>query len=262
MATVLETIGPRSGSAPVTYTVTELGTVDVMSVFASFDGSAASGTFRPTVTVRSQSGAILARVFPTDTVAAGDSADVTFAPFLKQQATSVVASGGLTLIETKTASGATAAFDFTGIPGTYQNLLLIFYGRGDTAFTLVDTSFQFNGDTGANYDFQVDGGTAGTASASQARAQTQGSLGGIPAATADAGIFTGWDATIPAYATTVGQKFTNSKAGLKVTTTSGGMQVVNVCSYWRSSAAINRILIFPQAGSFVTGSTCSLYGVA
>jgi hypothetical protein len=83
MPSILETVGPRSDSAPLTYTLAETGTVDVMSIFASFDGSAAGGSFRPVVTVRSQSGAILARGFPPDSVAAGDSADVTFAPFLR-----------------------------------------------------------------------------------------------------------------------------------------------------------------------------------
>lgn len=86
MPSILETVGPRSGSAPLTYTLTEAGTVDLMSVFASFDGAAAGGSFLPTVTVRSQNGAILARGFPGEAVAAGGSADVTFAPFLRQAA--------------------------------------------------------------------------------------------------------------------------------------------------------------------------------
>jgi hypothetical protein len=83
MPSILETVGPRSGSAPLTYTLAETGTVDVQSIFAHFNGGGAGGTFRPMVTVRSQNGAILARGFPTDSVAAGDSADVTFAPFLR-----------------------------------------------------------------------------------------------------------------------------------------------------------------------------------
>jgi hypothetical protein len=79
---VLSVIGPRSGSAPVSYEVTERGSFDLQSIFASFNGAAAGAAFRPVVTIRSQNGDILARVFPSDTVAAGDTADVTFAPFL------------------------------------------------------------------------------------------------------------------------------------------------------------------------------------
>jgi hypothetical protein len=79
---LLETVGPRSGSAPLAYTLAEQGTVDLQAVFAHFDGAAASGAWRPTLTIKSQNGTILARLFPSDTLAVGDTADVTYAPFL------------------------------------------------------------------------------------------------------------------------------------------------------------------------------------
>jgi hypothetical protein len=89
---LLETVGPRTGPAPLVYTLAELGTVDVQSIFAHFDGTSASGSFRPTVTVRSQNGTIVSRTFPPDTtLSAGDSADVTFAPLLRAAS----AAGGL-----------------------------------------------------------------------------------------------------------------------------------------------------------------------
>lgn len=87
MSSILETVGPRGGAAPLTYTLAEPGQVDLASVFAHFDGTSAAGSFRPTVTIRAQNGTILARVFPTDTLAAGDTADVTYAPFLRQSST-------------------------------------------------------------------------------------------------------------------------------------------------------------------------------
>jgi hypothetical protein len=136
MASVLETVGPRTGSAPLTYLLAEAGTVDVMSLFAAFDGTNAASSFRPVVTVRSQSGAILARSFPAETVAAGDSADVTFAPFLGRQAAAAGAvettdgvttvsptdtlsiGAGLTLTEPTT---GTARIVATGAAGTVLN---------------------------------------------------------------------------------------------------------------------------------------------
>jgi hypothetical protein len=83
VAVLLETVGPKTGAAPLTYTLTEQGTVDLQSVFAHFNGAGASGAWRPTCTVRSQNGTILSRTFPVDELAAGDTADVTFAPLLR-----------------------------------------------------------------------------------------------------------------------------------------------------------------------------------
>jgi hypothetical protein len=87
----LETIGPRSGAGPLTYMVVELGTFDPQSVFAHFDGTGAGGSFRPALTIRAQDGTILARVFPSTTLAAGDTADVTYAPFLDDDAAAAAA---------------------------------------------------------------------------------------------------------------------------------------------------------------------------
>jgi hypothetical protein len=87
VADPLEIIGPRNGAAPLSYEIVESGTVDLQSVFARFDGSLASGPWRAALTIRAQNGTILGRVFPSDELAAGDSADVTFAPFLRGAAT-------------------------------------------------------------------------------------------------------------------------------------------------------------------------------
>lgn len=95
MATLLDVIGPRNGTAPLTVTITDAGTVDLQSIFAHFDGTSASGIFRPVVTIRSQNGTILARVFPSTTLAVGDTADVTYAPFLGDSQGAVTASLGL-----------------------------------------------------------------------------------------------------------------------------------------------------------------------
>lgn len=69
-------------AAPAVYTVPGSADVELLSAFARFDGSGAAGSFRPALTFYSDAGLILARVFPGDTVTAGDTADVTFAPFL------------------------------------------------------------------------------------------------------------------------------------------------------------------------------------
>lgn len=109
MATALEPIGPRAGTAPLTYTLTDPVEVDITSIFAHFDGAAASGAFRTVVTIRAQNGAILARVFPTsDTLTTGDTADVTFAPFLRGESD---AGGSTQIVYDYTLTADAAAID-------------------------------------------------------------------------------------------------------------------------------------------------------
>ena len=79
------------GSAPTTYTVPNAAEIVPKAINATFDGSGASGSFVPTVEYVSDGGVVVARVPCQTTVAAGGSAEVTFAPFLRGAQT---ASGG------------------------------------------------------------------------------------------------------------------------------------------------------------------------
>ncbi len=74
----------------------------LITVYAEWNGAAASGNFLPCLAIYDNSGVRLGRVFPSSTVTAGDSAVVTYAPF----------PGG---IGTKAASGSGYQFN----TGTY-----------------------------------------------------------------------------------------------------------------------------------------------
>jgi hypothetical protein len=69
-------------NAPAVYTVPSSTSVEPLAAFARYDGTAAGSAFLPALTFYSTAGLILARVFPDTQVAAGGTADVTFAPFL------------------------------------------------------------------------------------------------------------------------------------------------------------------------------------
>jgi hypothetical protein len=56
-----------------------------LSVSAIFDGSAAGAEFLPCLSFYAQSGELIARTFPADAQEVGDVAEVTFAPFLREQ---------------------------------------------------------------------------------------------------------------------------------------------------------------------------------
>lgn len=70
-------------TAPVPFAVVELQTLEaeLLCAYAEWDGSGASGDFLPCLAIYSDAQIRLGRVFPGATVAAGDSAVVTYAPF-------------------------------------------------------------------------------------------------------------------------------------------------------------------------------------
>lgn len=72
-------------AAPNSRTTKDSENFELLAVNATFDGSAASVAFLPAVEVVSDSGAVVGRHVTGETVAAGGSAEVTFAPFLRGQ---------------------------------------------------------------------------------------------------------------------------------------------------------------------------------
>jgi hypothetical protein len=80
---VAEEIRFLGGTAPqLAYTVPGTAVVTPLSAYAVFDGSGAAGDFVACLSFFSQTGELLSRV-PTSTVTAGDTANVTWAPFLR-----------------------------------------------------------------------------------------------------------------------------------------------------------------------------------
>lgn len=76
-----ELIGVPPGTAPIQYQLAPGEALTVESASATFDGSAAAGAFLPCIAFYAPSGELLSRTFPVDSIAAGASAEVTFAPF-------------------------------------------------------------------------------------------------------------------------------------------------------------------------------------
>lgn len=70
------------GSLPAQYVVPPGVELIVQSIVARFKGQAASGAFYPALAIYSQDGRLVGRFHPSTTLAVGDTAEVTFAPFL------------------------------------------------------------------------------------------------------------------------------------------------------------------------------------
>lgn len=164
--------------------------------------------------------------------------------------------GAMTLIATSTALGNA---DFTSIPATYKDLMLIVQGRTNRASAEYDSErMTFNADTGTNYEFEAATWTAGAADTpSQALANTYIEVGTLPGVLSLANSAGSSRILIPNYANTSQHKT------VMVDTTSHGTTAVRRGVYtgaWLSTAAINRIQM-SHLGTPLTGYVISLYGV-
>lgn len=169
------------------------------------------------------------------------------------------ASGALSVISQQVLGSAVATVTFSSIPGTYENLILVIVG----AFTggSSDVELQFNGDTGAHYDWQLLNGNNTATSASASVAQTSILLGQLNQAGTPAAQANSMRIVIPGYADTnfnktvlaENMRITGTTAAALVRTSSGGN--------WRSAAAITSIVVLNDgATTFVANSRFTLYG--
>ncbi len=72
--------------APLDYVVPNAQALELLCANAVFDGSGAAAAFLPALVIISDSGHVVSRTITAASVAAGGSAEVTFAPFLRSQA--------------------------------------------------------------------------------------------------------------------------------------------------------------------------------
>lgn len=72
----------EAGGSSVAYDVPHAQIIELVCATASFDGGGSAGAWFPAVEVVSDSGHVISRTVTPQSVPAGGSADVTFAPFL------------------------------------------------------------------------------------------------------------------------------------------------------------------------------------
>lgn len=170
--------------------------------------------------------------------------------------------GAVTLISTTTLSVA-GVFDLTGIPQTFNDLMLVCLLRGADAGSTDAARMQFNADAGANYGGQYIGASNGTTGAAGLGASTSAYACRVVAAQGlGATIFTPVRIHIPFYTVTSYQKQTFSECmiGLGTGTAQGIVEVEAM--QWTGTAAINEVKIFGQStANFQAGSIVRLYGV-
>jgi hypothetical protein len=150
-------------------------------------------------------------------------------------------------IATQTLSSAASTITLSSIPATYTDIVLVFTG-GTTASTGV--YIQFNGDTGSNYSFTKMYGFGSNKGSGLASNVSRAEIGGCWTASGDVHIL-----NIQNYSNTSTYKTTLYRANDATDTVTAGVAL------WRSTSAINQVLLSLDSTTFTSGSNITIYGI-
>lgn len=169
--------------------------------------------------------------------------------------------GAYDALATVTLSSTTATIAFSGIPSGYKHLELACSLRTDNGTNGGNSVLmQFNNDTKTNYSRHFigayNGGTDIAGSASQSSINTHVA----PAANGLSNVWGAGIITILDYSSNIKNKTSRSIGGYSQNGTTGYEYVHQMSGGWYSLDPITSISLF-AAGSFIAGSTVSLYGV-
>jgi hypothetical protein len=156
-------------------------------------------------------------------------------------------------IATTTLGSANATITFSSIPATYTDLRLVLTSLSSTGNTQY---FTLNTDTGTNYSYTMLYGTGAAASSFRT---TSGSRIDIASDVVSA------SSTIPFFVAVDIFSYAGSTYKTCLVTSSedlngSGVTVARV-GLWRSTSAINQIIINRTGGNYNTGTTATLYGI-
>lgn len=155
-------------------------------------------------------------------------------------------------IATTTLGSAASSITFSSIASTWTDLRVVFVGTSSTANAC---RIQFNSDTATNYSYTDLIGDGASATSSRSSNTTYITM--TPASALSTTISSLLTMDIFSYAgSTYKTALINASEDRNG---SGG--VGNQVGLWRSTSAINSILIYASSGNFATGTTATIYGI-
>jgi hypothetical protein len=159
------------------------------------------------------------------------------------------------LISTQTLGTATPSIEFTSIPQTFTDLVVVFSCRTDRADILDGIIGNINGSS-ANFTTR---NLIGEGSAVSSNTTTVGSLGLGNGATSTANTFGNSVAYITNYTAATNKSISADQVSENNAT--AAFQLIRAI-LWSNTAPITSISFLPQVGAnLVAGSTISLYGI-
>ena len=156
-------------------------------------------------------------------------------------------------ITSTTLVSTAATVTFNAISGSYTDLVLVVSTTNNTGVTAPAVYLRFNSDTGNNYSTTMlygDGSSAGSGRSTNSTYALLNWLGGGSNSIIVNSITHIFNYSNTTTFKTLLSRYNNSSA-----------EVDAGVSLWRSTSAINTILVYPYAGNFSIGSTLSLYGI-
>jgi len=146
------------------------------------------------------------------------------------------------------------------VSGAFKHLLIIGSGRTTEAAYSSTVGARFNGDSGANYRYQYDGGVNATQTAAQGTGATGMIIGNMAGASADANAVGCLFAILP---NSFGALY---KSSISVAGAHQGaaadMLVSSLVGFYQSTNPVASMTILPGSGSFVAGTAISVYGLS
>lgn len=153
-------------------------------------------------------------------------------------------------------SGGAASIDFSSIPSTYTDLVVKYSLRGTESAVYNTLLHKLNNDgTDGNYSYRYVRGSGSSATSSSGSNRYIGEGNG---STSTSNTFMNGEWYIPNY--TGSQKKSSSIDSVSENNGTEAYAYLTAL-LWQGTAAINRIEIIPNSGSFVQYSTATLYGV-
>lgn len=169
-----------------------------------------------------------------------------------------------TLIASTTLGSNAASVTFSGIPGTYKDLIVQFSARLNTAES-PPMFIRFNGDTSANYSRQFIRTSYNATNDADRTANT--SVGAcifyVPGPSGTANAFGTAEITIPGYTASTAKQIGVLSSSPSTSTTSAEVSLAISCGTWQGTAAITSLTIYnSNPYDLVTNSAFYLYGLA
>lgn len=156
-------------------------------------------------------------------------------------------------IQTTTLTSAQSNITFSSIPSTYTDLRVVVVNTSSSAN---NQGFRFNSDTGTNYSSTYLYGNGSTAASGRYTSATYIHFA--------SDIVVG-PTTYPAFSTLDIFSYAGSTFKSCLLTTSldlnGSGEVVRRVGLWRSTSAINEVVLMRTSGDYSIGTTATLYGI-
>ena len=154
-------------------------------------------------------------------------------------------------IATTTLGSSAASIEFSSIPSTYTDLVLVYTLKAATASA--DMYLRVNNDSGSNYSNTILWGNGSTAGSNRFTSAGQIRLNyTVDVLTTDG---TYLICNIQNYSNTTTYKTILYKTGLASDAVDTGVGL------WRSTSAINRVTLTLSSGDWGSGCTATLYGI-